>query len=356
MIVTAVKRKCVRWLAILAQLSILAGCTVQSQQVEANVSDLAWPPAPEVPRIRFLYEFTEPQDTGIRVGWMRRFIGAIRGKQESRIQKPYGLTVDGDGRLYVIDNRYQAVHVFDPAENRYRRFPDKRTDEFINPVGIALGSEGRIYVSDSVTGVVHVFAKQGREYRRSIGAGQLQRPTGLAVNRGTAELLVLDTVASVLFVYDENRLELKRVVGASSGLSEGEMLFHAPTNIAIAEGGRVYVSDSLNFRVQILNSGLELIGSFGSPGNVPGSFSRPKGLATDSDGHVYVIDALFDNVQVFDEKGGLMLAFGGPGNVPGKFWLPNAIHIDSNDRIYVSDSYNKRVQVFQYLKSAENAK
>ena len=339
-----------------ALLFMLVGCAQQPQVFAPPAVDLVWPPAPETPRIRFLYELSEPDDVNIRSGWLRRLVGAIRGRQETRVSKPYGLTSDAEGRLYVVDNSYQAVHVFDSQNNNYHRFPEKRPEDFINPVCVALGDAGRIFVSDSVAGKVHVFAGLGRQYLGSIGAGLLQRPTGLAINRQTDDLLVLDTVASTLVVYDEGNLNLKRVVGNPGDLPGDELLFHAPTNIAVAADGQVYVSDSLNFRVQILNSELELIGGFGAAGDGPGSFSRPKGLATDSDGHVYVIDALFDNVQIFDEWGSLLLVFGGPGNTPGKFWLPNAIHIDSNDRIYVSDAYNKRVQVFQYLKPGDDAK
>jgi DNA-binding beta-propeller fold protein YncE len=327
----------------IALVLVLTGCAQQPPGFEPPVSDLVWPPAPEPPRIRFLYELAEPADVNIRPGWFGRLIGAFRGLQGARVSKPYGLTVDAEGRLYLVDNAYQAVHVFDAANGKYHRFPDEeRPAYFINPVSVALGTGGRIYVSDSVGGKVHVFARLGRQYLGSLGGEVLQRPTGLAVNHRTAELLVLDTIASTLLVF---------VVGTPGDLLGDAPLFHAPTNIAVAANGNVYVSDSLNYRVRILDAELQLTGGFGAAGDVPGSFSRPKGLATDSDGHIYVIDALFDNVQVFNEQGGVLLAFGGPGNVPGKFWLPNAIHIDAKDRIYVSDAYNNRVQVFQYLKA-----
>ncbi len=334
-------------------LFMLAGCAQQSQFVMPPASDLFWPSPPEVARIQYLYQFSDPADLNIRPGWLRRLVGAFRGAQEKSIGNSYGLTVDAEGRLYLVDNYYQAVHVFDAQNGQYHRFPERPADDFVNPVGVALGNGGRIFVSDSVAGRVHVFAEQGRQYLGSLGEGQLRRPTGLAVNDQLGELLVLDTVASHLLVYDVDTLMLKRVVGRPNEPPGAEQLFHAPTNIALAADGRAYVSDSLNFRIQILNAELEAVGNFGYAGNGPGSFSRPKGLAIDSDGHVYVIDALFDNVQIFDPQGNLLLAFGGPGNVPGKFWLPNAIHIDSQDRIYVSDSYNKRVQVFQYIKQEE---
>ena len=338
----------------IASLLLLAACAPQGPTMEMPVSDLVWPEPPATPRIRFLYTLAEPEDVDIKAGFFRRIVGAFRGPEARGIHSPYGLTRDAAGRLYVVDNFYQAVHVYDRAKNRYHRFPKQSLEEFKNPVDIALGTGGRIYVSDSVAGRVHIFSDRGARYSGSIGAGQLQRPTGLAVNQKTGELLVLDTVASKLLVFDEGDLSLKRTVGGDNGDTGSAPMFHLPTNVAVAGNGRVYVTDSMNFRIQVLNAELELMDSFGAAGNVPGNFSRPKGLATDSDGHVYVIDALFDNVQIFDDQGDLLLAFGAPGHEPGRFWLPNAIFIDADDRIYVSDSFNRRIQVFQYLKQSEN--
>jgi len=341
-------------LVVIASLFLLAACAPQAPTIEMPASELVWPEPPATPRIRFLYTLAEPEDIDIKAGFFGRIMGAFRGPEARRIQSPYGLTRDAEGRLYIVDNFYQAVHVYDPGRNKYYRFPKKSPEAFRNPVDIALGTGGRIYVSDSVAGRVHVFSDRGARYSGSIGAGQLQRPTGLAVNHKTGELLVLDTMASQLLVFDEGDLSLKRTLGGADGDTGSAPMFHFPTNITVAGDGRVYVTDSLNFRIQALSSELELTGSFGTAGDVPGNFSRPKGLAADSDGHVYVIDALFDNVQIFNDQGDLLLAFGAPGHEPGKFWLPNAIFIDPDDRIYVSDSHNKRVQVFQYLKLAEN--
>ena len=164
---------------------------------------------------------------------------AFRGAGQTNIQKPYGLTQDELGRLYVVDNHYQAVHVYDPEKNKYFRFPEKGRDDFKNPVGIVLGTGGRIFISDSVTGRVHVFSDLGDTYVGSIGAGQLQRPTGLAINHKTRELLVLDTLASQLMVYDERDLRFKRSVGGSDETDSGAPMFHYPTAITVADDGQV---------------------------------------------------------------------------------------------------------------------
>jgi DNA-binding beta-propeller fold protein YncE len=146
-------------------------------------------------------------------------------------------------------------------------------------------------------------------------------------------------------VYTLDSLAFKATLGIGK-----EDQFHYPTHLWVDAAGRIYVSDALNFLVRILDKDKRLIGSFGGPGLVPGTFSRPKGIATDSDGHIYVVDALFDNVQIFDDAGRPLLAFGSAGTNIGQFWLPNGIHIDGADRIYIADAYNQRIQIFQYVK------
>ena len=113
--------------------------------------------------------------------------------------------------------------------------------------------------------------------------------------------------------------------------------------------GKIFVTDSLNFRVQVLEPDGRFIHSFGKAGDSPGYFSRPKGVATDSHGHIYVVDALMHAVQIFNAKGELLIAFGEQGQGVGQFWLPNGIFISSDNMIFVADAYNKRVQVFRYV-------
>ncbi len=328
---------------------LLSGCAQQApiKNPPLDETALVWPSAPQTPRIQHLYNISQAQDILVGGGWFKKTMDFLKGRKDQKISSPYGLEVDAEGRLYVVDVFYKAVHVFDTVRDKHYLFPEEPIEGFLYPIDIALGSNGRIYVSDSGSNLVHVFTDQGKKYQQSFGQGQFERPTGLTVNKSTGELLVLDTTASQLVVYDEQSLAIKRVTGKESEASEG---YHYPTNATTAKDGVVYVTDSLNYRVQVLGPDLTFRKHFGTAGDSPGHFSRPKGIATDSDKHVYVVDALFDNVQIFDSEGQLLLAFGTSGSDRGEFWLPNAIFIDDHDRIYVSDSHNHRVQVFQYLK------
>ena len=179
------------------------------------------------------------------------------------------------------------------------------------------------------------------------GRGVFKRPTGIAINPKTSELLVVDTLQSRVFRFDLSSLTQK---GSFGGNGDADGRFHYPTHIFVTLAGNLIVSDSLNFRVQVFSPEGRFLDKIGGMGNTPGTFSRPKGVASDSDGNIYVVDALFDNIQVFDKHGRLLMAFGEHGNGIGAFWLPTGIYIDNNDSIYVSDSGNQRIQVFKYLR------
>lgn len=342
-------RRCLLGLCLVAA-ALNTGCFKMAVPEERELPPLIWPDPPEVPRISFVNSLSRQEDMGIAEGPIAGFLRFLAGRPETPLSNPHGLAVDAEGSLYVVDHFRKKVHFFDAKQRRYVLFPEK-APAFVSPIDVAVDDKrGRIYVSDSAAAVVRVFSKADREPVGEIRSGGLARPTGLAIHPGTDELLVVDTLnASILrYALDDHRL--KKVIG-SEGREDGR--FHSPTHVAVAPDGRILVTDSLNFRVQILDRDGAVVGGFGAAGDSPGRFSRPKGLAVDSDGNVYVVDALFGNVQVFDREGRLLMAFGKSGSGYGEFWLPSGIAIDRQDRIYVSDSYNKRVQIFQYLKNGE---
>lgn len=324
---------------------VISGCAKQAEVSRAR-PDIFWPNPPEVKRIAFVRAVSKPEDLNIRPGILKRVIDYIGGRATAPIVSPYGIATDAMGRLYVVDTFLKRVHVFDAAGNHYSFFPADRT-MLASPVGIAIDQNDLVYITDSKQGVVYVFKDHGRKLLATFGQGIFKRPTGIAVNAKTSELLVVDTLQSRVFRFDLQNHAPKGSFGAD-GAAQGS--FHYPTNICVTLSGDITVSDALNFRVQVFSPQGRFRFAFGRMGDAPGSFSRPKGVAADSDGNLYVVDGLFDNVQVFDKRGRLLMAFGGHGTGYGDFWLPTGIYIDHNDLIYVSDASNRRVQIFKYLK------
>ena len=326
----------------------LAGCFKAMVETREPLPDIVWPKYPETPRIRFVNAISGPEDLNITESAYKKFQRFFKDEIENSIA-PLGLATDKDDRLFVVDTFNRYVHVLDPKNGTYYTFPHQETS-LVSPVDIAIDIKGNIYVSDSKKAVVKIFKNHGTEYIKEIGEGVFERPTGLAVNEKTGELLVVDTIASEILRYDIDNYKFKGRIGGK-GTESG--MFYYPTNIFVSSDGNIFVTDSLNFRIQVFTPEGKFINAFGKPGDSPGYFARPRGAAVDSDGNIYVVDALFDNVQIFDREGKLLMAFGGPGSGYGEFWLPSGIFIDSKNRIYVSDSYNKRVQVFQYIKGDE---
>ena len=348
-----VKNRFYKYLAMSGVLFLIWGCANSAGRLKPSPANLIWPPPPETPRIQFVSSVSTPRDFGIRKSMFRKFFDYVVGKKPSTMVSPYGINVDKRGRIYVVDTYLKTVHVFDVQGNGYYQFP-KEPGSLGFPIDLSIDNDtGLIYITDSHAKAVKIYTDGGKSFVGLLGQGDLERPTGIAVNEITSELLVVDTLSANIVRYALDSREMKGFIGLP-GTQPGH--FHFPTNIFTASDGRFVISDTLNFRVQVFSPLGMPIKVFGRRGNLPGSFARPRGVAVDSDGNIYVVDALFDVVQIFDSAGRLLMDFGGPGSNAGKFWLPTGIYIDKNDVIYVSDTYNNRVQVFKYLKQGEAPK
>jgi DNA-binding beta-propeller fold protein YncE len=263
-----------------------------------------------------------------------------------RIAEPVALAVSDDGdRLYVSDMLQQAVFVFDFKKKVFFKHADVGI-----PAGIALDAQERLYVVDTARKLIHVF---GPDHKRlsEFSDPALSRPTGMAIDKANRRIYVVDTGSKEVpeqnvKIYD---FEGKRI-GAIGGKPGGEFgQFSYPTFVAVDPKGNVYVSDTMNARVQEFDADGKFVTSFGQLGTNWGEFDKPKGVAIDSFGNVYVVDSGWSNVQIFNPKGAILLFFGGRGPVPGMMKNPISVAIDKNNRIYVGDYLNHRIGVYDLV-------
>jgi uncharacterized protein (TIGR03663 family) len=137
----------------------------------------------------------------------------------------------------------------------------------------------------------------------------------------------------------------------SQGTAPGQ--FTDPRGLAVDSGGRVYVADSNNHRIQVFDSNGHFVTQWGSQGAGLGQFQEPWGVAVDEDGNVYVADSWNHRLQKFDSEGRFLLQWGTFGNTEGSivgqgnvFYGPRDIAIDAAGDLYVTDTGNKRVMKF----------
>lgn len=316
---------------------------------DATTPSLVWPPPPEASRIMYLRSIATPNDVGITKSFFRRVVEFITGPEQERIAQPYGVHVDTQNRIFVVDSAAKFVHLFDYLGGSYTRIPGRASEDLRFPIDVALDDQGRLYVTDAEGGKVFGFDLSGKRLFEQSWKGALKRPTGITYNPANRLLYVVDSLEHRVLAFDPSGV--LRFQFGSRGEDDGQ--FNYPTNITSDREGRLYVTDSMNFRVQIFDRAGTFLSKFGRHGDALGDFSKPKGIALDSDGHIYVVEGLFDVILIYDQSGRFLLSFGGPGNGPGQFWLATGIFIDAQDRIYVADSYNHRIQVFQYLKEVK---
>jgi DNA-binding beta-propeller fold protein YncE len=332
------KRKLLLDLLLLA--FIFSGCASEKPKEER----LIWPLAPEQPRIAYVTQYRGESSLQERSA----FTTFLLGKPADAIDfgKPYGVTTYQD-KIYVTDTQRGVVFILDTINRKVSFVGNEGAALLSLPTGIAVDRDGTIYVADAKQKRILVYGNEGQILMVLGEKDDLKNPGGLAINRDLQRLYLVDSRSHMVYVYSAKEKKLLFQFG-QHGTGDGE--FHFPTNVAVdPRNGKVYVVDTMNFRVQVFDQDGKFITKFGRIGRQPGTFSRPKGIGIDSEGHVYVVDANFGNFQIFDENGILLLFIGSPGAGRGQFFLPAGLYVDERDRIYMVDSLNRRVQVLQYL-------
>lgn len=347
---------------LLAATLLLGGCAetkyvmhFDPEQRASNAS-LVWPSAPETPRYRYVGQLIGEQNfvadanatggAGMKLlQWLVGLVGM--GEDKVVLRRPQSGVADGAGRVYVADVGSHAVFVFDQAAGKllvWNLAGDNA--RFSTPIAVALGAAGQILVSDAELGRVFRLDHEGKPLGE-FGKGELKRPTGLARDPQSGRIYVADTYAHDIKVFDDGG-RLLEVLGRR-GEEEGE--FNYPTHLAFA-ANKLYVTDSMNARVQTLDAHGKPLGSFGKRGLFVGNLTRPKGVTVDPSGNIYVVESYYDNLLVFDSLGSFLLPIGGTGKEIGQFYLPSGLWSDPQGRIYVADMFNGRVVIFQFLGGA----
>lgn len=275
----------------------------------------------------------------------RTFWEFISGKKKLRLTRPISMVVPSTESFWILDQEANAILQVKKGVGKFPHFIESSGHIFSSLVGICEFTDGKYLVTDSYLNHVFLIDPANKKISVLNDSLKLTKPTGVAYNRLTRQIWVLETGEHRIDVLDENGNLLKQI--GSRGKEKGE--FNFPTHICIDKDGNAYVVDAMNFRVQVFNKDGNLLSVFGSNGDGTGYFASPKGIAVDSYGHIYIADALFHAIQIFDIKGNFLYAFGEQGQGEGEFWMPNGVYIDSKNKIYIADSYNSRIQIFQLI-------
>jgi peptidylamidoglycolate lyase len=221
---------------------------------------------------------------------------------------PHGLTVDGQGHVWVTDVALHQVFELDESGAVVRAWGERGTSgddgaHFNMPTDVAVASDGTFYVSDGYG--------NGRVLKYS-PAGELLATWG--------------------------RL----------GSAPGELF--VPHGIALDPDGNVHVADRGNARVQSFSPDGELLGVWKSD-----ELGRPWAITFSDDGLAFVVDGGDQppagpdraHVLVVDRDGSVIASFASFGNQDGQLVRPHDIAVAADGSVYVVEvGQGKRAQKF----------
>lgn len=246
------------------------------------------------------------------------------------IWKPYGISTR-PGKVFVCDTQPGNVSMIDLQKKQIRYLRPKGPAAMQLPIGIAADADGKKYVTDTSRGQVLIYDEAG-DLKGVIGKPNEMKPCGIAI-RGD-RLYVTDLTNHCVRVYSKNSLELLFQVPRK--IVEGQPKLFSPTNIAVDDQGRMYVSDTGGFAVQMYDAEGNFVRTIGDMGLAPGQFALPKGIGLDRQNLLYVVDAAVGLVQLFNQEGRVLMYFGEP-NSGAPVYLPAGLAIDYDNVQYFQD-------------------
>lgn len=257
------------------------------------------------------------------------------------LEEPIGLAVAG-GRVYVTDAGRSAIIVFDTAGEQVAEWHGDSLS-VTRPMHVSIGADGLLHVADYLGDRVVVLDTLGHIVREiggksGSGEGELDAPGGVALLGDT--LFVADFYNHRVLVFSPGG---PRSIGRPGRVLPGRL--HYPTDVAVADS-LIYVGDAYNHRIQVFRSDGAHVRSWGGPlgtglpGLLKGWFRVATGIEA-AGGRIYVADFYNDRIQIFSELGKYL------GQVDDSLNRPTDAAVTHDGVLYVADYGNGRIVRFR---------
>ena len=257
--------------------------------------------------------------------------------------KPLYIAVGDKGELFVTEHWDGQYTVLSPQGQRLLSVGFKGKPPFGHgwPTGIATDDQGNVYVASA-----HKLQKLNRngEVIKSVGergrsAGGFVWPWGVKYHNH--QVYVCDSSNGRIQVFDSD-LNFVQSFGTNS---DGPDQLKDPRDIDFDTQGNIYVVDFSEDRVLVFSEGGQYLRHFGQKGWGKGGLSGPRGLCVSGD-YVFVTEWGRNCVSVFSTSGEFVHSFGEEGSGRGELKAPYGMAVDRDGFVLVCDTDNNRIQVF----------
>jgi hypothetical protein len=303
----------------------------------------------------------------------------------AQFNNPTGVAVDGSANVYVADANNNTIRKINSAGavSTLAGSPGTTgsTDgtgaaaRFNVPSAVAVDGLGNVTVADYLNSTIRQITPAGvvTTLAGHAGAFGSNDATGSAATFNGVSGVAVDG-SGVVYVAETGNSTVRRITPTGSvttlagaagfnGFTNGSgsaARFEGPVGVAADGAGNVYVADTTNNLIRLINSSGQvqtLAGSLGGRGTADGTagaarFDDPHGIASDAAGNMYVVDHNNHTVRKITPAG-VVTTFAGTAGLRGsangtgaaaRFAYPRGIGTDLSGNVYVADSGNYTVR------------
>jgi uncharacterized repeat protein (TIGR01451 family) len=304
----------------------------------------------------------------------------------AELNNPNGVAVDSAGNVYIADSNNRIVRKVDSSGNISTAAGDgdcctpsgdggPAAGAAIGiPYALAVDSSGNLFISDVTNNIVREVTVSGT-ITTVAGNGVL----GYSGDGGAATAAKLDGPYGIavdssgnLYIADRFNYRIRMVSGGTittvagngkccysgDGNSATNAMLDAPSGVAVDSSGNIYIADTFNGRVRMINASGTITtvagnGAYGFAGDGAAAnnakLAYPEGVAVDSSGNLFIADSANARIREVNAAGVIATFVGGALNDGGvsAFGLlnqPSGIARDNKGNTYIADTNNNRVR------------
>ncbi|MDR3724878.1 MAG: Ig-like domain repeat protein [Terracidiphilus sp.] len=260
---------------------------------------------------------------------------------------PTSVAIDGSGNLYIADSLHNRIRkvtastgvistICGNGNPAYSGDGGLATSATLNtPSGVALDGAGNLYIADTGNNVIRMITAANGNIETVAGMGP---PTQAGYNR--------------------------------DGIAATSAQLNQPQGVTVDGSGNLYIADTNNQRIRLVSASTGLISTVAGNGftntNGSGGYSGDGGLAAaaelnspyavafNASGNMYIPDSANNRVRVVDASTHIINTFAGTGvtgysgdggpATAAMLWAPSGVAVDAAGNVFIADTQNSAIR------------
>lgn len=262
----------------------------------------------------------------------------------SDLHGPWGVAVN---RTNIVISEYygDCVSVYNERGVKLTSFGSRGAGigQMDSPCGITISPSDQIIVADSGNHRIQMFTMKGQFVqtvgRKGTGPLEFDYPVDIAVHPVTKKLYVSDSYNYRVHILNDD-YTIDTILSIDAEATEQQKMM--PWGLAFTHNYHLLVVDSNNRCVQEFSKDNSYLGQLIK--QEAGGITEPRCIAIHEQS-VFITDASKNCILEFDMDGKFQKTIGKTGISKGDFQNPYGLAIDSNGLLYNCDFTNNRVQI-----------